>query len=1361
MEKTRGLNHTFRRFHAGKSFAPFLAAKILKFKLTLILLPAFFAAFFAAPNAFAYGAVAGFDAPFASAYVLRNVPTEARARTEALSTCQGFAGGSTCEILTTFINECVHVVSPFPSQTSNFIGKGATPAAALTDAHSKCGTGCDNSSSQISDARQFHEETGYKGCDSTCFGDMVFSAGACNCPFGEVPNLDTTTNANDCEPIRDCGSVEPSLNTATNKCTVCPADTELNPNDNTKCRPTAAHICGNQVFDNRACRDALPSDCSGAGNENKIPVVSAGVVACTTCPTGRKAGDGLTCGASMPSDCHDPNRPEQIYDPALSNCRDAVKEDCPETDEIVSLAGGTFTCEECSGNTPVVHDNGFNCRAFTGLDCTNGEILEDAAAQSCRSLRREDCTETNEIPTNRFGELACVACPGLQIKDNDDGLSCHCGSSMVLQESLNDKCRPPQESDCPVGGEIPVMIIKGVVTCGTCTGATPIVHENGVSCRARIAADCDDEVFDTVSKECRTNILPGDCPADKSVPTETVSNGVVDCMACGALEIEDSDGITCRAVNAPADCGDMVFDDNALGKCRAVEETDCAADGQIPTVAAGVVSCTDCAATEVEDSGGLMCNERVAADCGNMVFDTGTKLCRAAQTNDCPANGQIPGTITDGVAACDTCGAMQIEESDGLMCRDLEKNDCPDNGQIPAVTAGVLSCEPCPGAMPVEHDNGLSCRERVAEDCGAEVFQTSNKTCRPARANDCSNPNQYPAVANGVLTCTTCPNGAPKSTDGLSCRPLTVADCNERIFDNGMCRAARAEDCPANGQIPAVAAGVVSCTACTGAMPLEHDNGLSCRERVAEDCGAEVFQTSNKTCRPVRADDCSNPNQYPAVANGVLTCTTCPNGIPKSTDGLSCRARTVADCNERIFDNGNCRAARADDCPGNRQFPAVAAGILSCTNCAATEVKNSDGLSCRARIAADCENTVFDAGLCRPARADDCPAAGEIPAVAAGIINCEACNDTLTGGVANRAGSACICPGGMERFSNANNNICAVSLPVEKYSIADCEGANWTAVLEIDSGNRVRQLCDIPILVSVITSSPGALRQAAAVAPLQTAAGEHDGCILREHDGFSGGSFPECHDEGLFGLLPGLPIQTPAFAAARTLASPASPPRLVVAVDADGLAMLAPTFEGQTVRLFTPSGGGGSDISGGQAIGIGMAAFVGMVAYGIWDGNLAAFSLSPQTYFSYNGGAAAYSYGSRLDFRQDKLTAYWAASQSRSGGKTNLWRYSTGLKYGGDFWHLGFDNINYGSVAEIDIFLATKWKAGIWRLESGLNANIRLDALEEDKAAVYWTMAGALNYHRWEIRPSLNLYWREGESFGEDARIRINLRREF
>ena len=193
---------------------------------------------------------------------------------------------------------------------------------------------------------------------------------------------------------------------------------------------------------------------------------------------------------------------------------------------------------------------------------------------------------------------------------------------------------------------------------------------------------------------------------------------------------------------------------------------------------------------------------------------------------------------------------------------------------------------------------------------------------------------------------------------------------------------------------------------------------------------------------------------------------------------------------------------------------------------------------------------------------------------------------------------------------------------------------------------------------------------------------------------------------------------------------------------------------------FRPAAAAAAAIATTPCFGFGAAVAVGVIIYGAWTGDPNAFSFSPETSFSYQNGWTDYSYGSRLEFHENNLSAYWGATQRNNNGETDSWEYSTGIKYAKDFWSAGFDSINYGETAEWDVNFSAQWRRGIWRWQSGINADYRLDESGED-AAAYWRTAAAVLYDKWEISPSVGLYWRDGEDFGEDARIRINLRREF
>ncbi|MBE8158084.1 MAG: hypothetical protein HAW59_01660, partial [Betaproteobacteria bacterium] len=171
------------------------------------------------------------------------------------------------------------------------------------------------------------------------------------------------------------------------------------------------------------------------------------------------------------------------------------------------------------------------------------------------------------------------------------------------------------------------------------------------------------------------------------------------------------------------------------------------------------------------------------------------------------------------------------------------------------------------------------------------------------------------------------------------------------------------------------------------------------------------------------------------------------------------------------------------------------------------------------------------------------------------------------------------------------------------------------------------------------------------------------------------------------------------------------------------------------------SGGGDSD-NGGIAMGLGGAALVGLFVMNYWDGNLNAFSFAPHSSFSYNEGGAAISYGSRLEFSQDDMTAYWGARQSHTGGETDAWKYFTGLKYGKDIWNISYKSESQGVRTNMDLAAGVELERGIWSYKTGIAGEYDIAEADEDFSAS-WRNSVELDYQGWQIVPSADLYWRE------------------
>ena len=1105
-----------------------------------------------------------------------------------------------------------------------------------------------------------------------------------------------------CDPPFDAGE---SFNTACDL--TCRASAGMQANaDHTDCES----ICtGGKVFSSGSCEcpagytdnggtceeDAV--DCTGNGDKTLRDATNNTCV----CPAGMEDDDST---ATPTNDCR---CPANMFDEG-GTCVDLV--DC-------STGNGDKTLRDDSTNTcgcPVGMEDNPDTADLN--DCRMGDCPANqyrpggtGACLACNdpSRRSEQRDFADSVPN--ADQDGCIVCESLEVP-NPEGAGGMPANSMCVS--------------CGVGEVIRATNTPRV--CETCTG-------NSAPHSTNILQGCVLCVFPEVPiKQGGVNIRCGEC-ADNEQIKEDPSSNVNFCERCtgGTIPVQSGNTRICTECNTIGGGELMAHMDNNACVCPA-----------------GMV--------EDNDNRGRCIDPPPLTCTGNAV----------------PADPDGDGTFT-----CEACTGNMASNDMNTACIECTRDEVPnpegDNGMPPANSM----CVACEGKM-VSNGRNTACitcdgntrandRNTACINCGP--FQKPNEAgtmCIP----DCSG-NEAPNDLNDA--CEACTGGEVPDTNNTAC----IA-CEGNMVSNGdntACIACQGNTIPDNNN--------EMCMSCGN--QLKSNDGLSCRDRVAADCSSMVFVDSDKTCRPAEKNDCPEVGEVPNVAAGVVSCMECPDGMPENPLGLACRPLQAADCGAMIFVSGSpssCRDAVAEDCSRVGQIPNVAAGVLSCTACAgATPVEEDGGLSCRARVAADCSANQFldDNGNCRAARASDCPDNAEIPTVAAGELTCRACSVELTDGVANNAGTDCICPSDMREFENTGGiDFCAAPLRVETYSATDCTNADWTLqTVVMANASAVRINCEIPVRIDLdytppAANSAGLLALSAANLRPQVVADNtpYDACILVQHSGFSeddnipgGGNIPECQDPELFGET-GLPVRPAGFTAtgadidrliivaAENNNEPGAPRRIFAEINSE--------IQPDLIRRFSSGGGGSGRDYGEIAMGVGAAAFVGLIVYGSWTGNPNAFSFSPETSFSHQNGWTNYSYGSRLEFRENHLSAYWGATQRNNNGETDSWEYRTGVKYTKDFWSAGFDSINYGETAAWDVSFAAQWRSGTWRWQSGINADYRLDESGED-AAAYWNTNLLLLHNRWAISPSVGLYWRDGDSFGEDARIRINLRREF
>ncbi|MGI9297423.1 MAG: hypothetical protein ACR2QC_05920 [Gammaproteobacteria bacterium] len=199
----------------------------------------------------------------------------------------------------------------------------------------------------------------------------------------------------------------------------------------------------------------------------------------------------------------------------------------------------------------------------------------------------------------------------------------------------------------------------------------------------------------------------------------------------------------------------------------------------------------------------------------------------------------------------------------------------------------------------------------------------------------------------------------------------------------------------------------------------------------------------------------------------------------------------------------------------------------------------------------------------------------------------------------------------------------------------------------------------------------------------------------------------------------------------------------------------------------TPTTGGGGVVvaerdDGAETaayIGAGMLA-VGLASYFLWDGNLLAFTFSPDYGYSITENGYSANVGGRLDFRQENFHSYYAVGQANSDGDFGDLRYESGGEYSADFWTAAFSETVQGETADYRFSLSADWESGIWKVSPTYRLHSHF-ADEEFETANTLNLEGILRYNRWTISPSAGFNWRRPEEFGDNARFNLSAVRRF
>ena len=407
--------------------------------------------------------------------------------------------------------------------------------------------------------------------------------------------------------------------------------------------------------------------------------------------------------------------------------------------------------------------------------------------------------------------------------------------------------------------------------------------------------------------------------------------------------------------------------------------------------------------------------------------------------------------------------------------------------------------------------------------------------------------------------------------------------------------------------------------------------------------------------------------------------------------------------------------------------------------------------------------------------------------------------------------NACVCPNGQEILPDPDNfllrakelsegpadlgaKVCTPALPGYAadghYTRADCEAAGWDVTYgavtlaaqgqEPQGGFHLVESCGIPVqfyadaVLTVLSTLTGEQEIRTIGDPTDSASS----CVLQHNRGASSledavgaKNIRFCHDTALFSMA-GLPMQPGGF-------NPLSDSLQVVATMTTNIRI---SFENQQVPLagaapvipdpntgtvtstVTGGGGGGGSSGGGGGGGAGPAAGGGILllalAYYAFSGHDsgASFALTPQASYAIENDLESYSYGSRLEFRQDEWTLWWAADEKSSNGGGKSLNYGYGGQWSNDVLRASA-GVNYGeSSADMRAGLEAEWTLFNWTIRPAYRFNAVSDEGE-------WDVKNGLDLTAkmiqagWTVRPSVNAGLWSGSAL--DADLGLQVGREF
>ncbi len=1050
---------------------------------------------------------------------------------------------------------------------------------------------------------------------------------------------------------------------------------------------------------------------------------------CDLCPAGEgRAGSQTECTVC----------PDGQFSNAERICGHCADNTVPNSDKT--------GCMPCGGDREAFNNN-TECRCPDGYE---GAIGNSGACTACADIiefsndNRTACLESRaspEVCAAKFQRFfpggTCWPCgPHQQYVNNGGNGYCEtCPSGTVQNADRADSC-----SACPDGQG------RDRFVCTDCSDGL-YSKDNGICTRC---------TGHTIPNADKTGCMA--CPGDREAVNDNTACGCPEgqqgpigmsgvCTICGEAQISSLDRTSCVNSEEPSnavcaaksqvfwagkclECPIQTLYDESSNRCELcpkgrLQDPDNARNC-LPCPAGQGVLAFDPSAGTTDD---------VCAECPVGTYSTGDGICRACSGDTI--------TTTEGNTACRSCEDGREAIGDKTDCR------CPAGQMGPIGVSG--SCEAC------------------EEFSVSNTDRTSCISCPPGEArvgenNECTPCADGSVPSSDLSACNECRNGQFAQGKNVSCEPCPVGHVTA-YRDRTRC-----EPCLTGSINPFP--GTSTCFQC------RHDSISNSDQTECLPCGDGhrpnyTLNYDHQTiCEPcptgtAGTDGVCHRCDVNAIAAtpGQLECTVCPN------NGSSNEGRTVCtscDGSEIVVD-GECQACPLGQTPNKNSDACIDFTV----ECFAFHIKKHNGAG----------------GYC-----DFCPR-GHVPEE--GQVTCMACpegsapNGSLTlcqscnGGTTTEDGHTCVCrddqenfnhscrcPAGQEDIVDPLTEVAFCALPIvepvhPEYNMDECEDRNFdSSILQEESGGFA-EFCNIRVdfvmegetgnvpTASVRGGSAGVRND---TPPLP---GEgSDKCLMRASPNYVNiEGHRSC--EFIFGESAAFPEPTEEFTASSTQ-------RLEVFFADGGETTPAvrrvrdPVISADVqVASNSNSGGTSSDSSNNNLLiaGLGAFAVVGGLTWALTDGDLSLLNVSPQFSFEHVRGVSNYTYGSRVEFKDEHWSTYWSASQTHDDGDASDWIYGAGASYSDGIWHASFSNRTQGLETDMSFSARVEQDFGSWGLSTGIDADWELDELNSD-----WTsrlsLDGSTTVRSWQLIPSAGFSWEEGSRFGEESYIRLDISRE-